>query len=69
MGYDQERRARALEIYRQMGWGENEIVKEIDEELWKLITDVTFGEMDQDKKHAISHRARAFQKFVEACLA
>ena len=31
--------------------------------------DITFGEMDQDKKHAISHRARAFKKFVEACLA
>ena len=30
--------------------------------------DVTFGEMDPDKKHAISHRARAFKKFVEACL-
>jgi len=29
----------------------------------------TFGEMDQAKKHAMSHRARAFAKFVEACLA
>ena len=45
MSHDQERRARALEIYRQMGWGENEVVKEIDGELWKLITDVTFGEI------------------------
>ena len=45
MSHDQERRARALEIYRQMGWGENEVVKEIDEELWKIITDVTFGEI------------------------
>ena len=31
--------------------------------------DQTFGEMDQGKKHAMSHRARAFAKFVEACLA
>ena len=31
--------------------------------------DITFGEMDQVKKHAISHRARAFKQFVEACLA
>jgi XTP/dITP diphosphohydrolase len=28
----------------------------------------TFGEMDPAKKHAMSHRARAFKKFVEACL-
>lgn len=31
--------------------------------------DQTFGEMEPAKKHAMSHRARAFQKFVEACLA
>ena len=45
MSYDQERRARALETYKKMGWGENEIVKEIDMELWKMITDVMFGEI------------------------
>jgi XTP/dITP diphosphohydrolase len=28
--------------------------------------DVTFGEMDQDEKHAISHRAEAFKKLVAA---
>jgi len=28
----------------------------------------TFGEMDPAQKHAMSHRARAFAKFVEACL-
>lgn len=27
----------------------------------------TFGEMDPDEKHAISHRARAFRLFVDAC--
>ncbi len=31
--------------------------------------DITFGEMDPAMKHAMSHRARAFAKFVEACLA
>jgi len=31
--------------------------------------DITFGEMEPEKKHAISHRARAFKKLVEACLA
>lgn len=28
----------------------------------------TFGEMDPLKKHSMSHRAKAFAKFVEACL-
>jgi len=29
---------------------------------------LTFGEMEPDAKHAISHRARAFQLFARACL-
>jgi XTP/dITP diphosphohydrolase len=29
----------------------------------------TFGEMEADRKHAISHRARAFALFASACLA
>lgn len=29
--------------------------------------DITFGEMDQDIKHRISHRAAAFAKLVAAC--
>ena len=29
--------------------------------------DMTFGEMDPDLKHRISHRAKAFEKLVEAC--
>jgi XTP/dITP diphosphohydrolase len=29
----------------------------------------TFGEIEPARKHAMSHRARAFAKFVEACLA
>ncbi|MEQ1867592.1 MAG: RdgB/HAM1 family non-canonical purine NTP pyrophosphatase [Micropepsaceae bacterium] len=29
---------------------------------------ITFGEMHPAQKHAVSHRARAFAKFVEACL-
>lgn len=31
--------------------------------------DITFGEMDPQAKHAISHRAIAFQKMVGACFA
>ena len=30
---------------------------------------LTFGELDPDEKHAISHRADAFQKLVAACFA
>jgi XTP/dITP diphosphohydrolase len=29
---------------------------------------LTFGEMEPDAKHAISHRARAFERFAGACL-
>lgn len=29
--------------------------------------ELTFGEMDPDKKHAMSHRAIAFEKLVKAC--
>lgn len=30
--------------------------------------DITFAEMDPVEKHAMSHRARAFEQFVAACL-
>ena len=30
--------------------------------------DITFGEMDQSKKHEMSHRAVAFYKLVKNCL-
>lgn len=30
--------------------------------------DITFGEMEPDKKHAMSHRANAFRKLIDACL-
>ena len=30
--------------------------------------DMTFGEMEPGEKHKISHRARAFQKLIKACL-
>jgi len=29
--------------------------------------DITFGEMDPDAKHAISHRAHAFRQMIDAC--
>lgn len=40
-----DRRKRGLEIYQQMGWGENAGVKELDEDLWAFTTDVLFGEI------------------------
>lgn len=30
--------------------------------------DITFGEMEPDAKHAMSHRAHAFKQLVDACL-
>ena len=39
------RRQRGLEVYKKMGWGENQGVKELDEDLWAFTTDVLFGEM------------------------
>jgi XTP/dITP diphosphohydrolase len=30
---------------------------------------ITFGEMDPDEKHAISHRADAFRQLVARCFA
>ena len=39
------RRERGLAVYKEMGWGENESVKELDEDLWQFITDIGFGEV------------------------
>ncbi len=30
-------------------------------------SDITFAEMDPEKKHSISHRARAFKQLIDAC--
>jgi 4-carboxymuconolactone decarboxylase len=40
-----DRRARALKIYKKIGWGENEGVKDVDMDLWGIITDVMFGDI------------------------
>jgi 4-carboxymuconolactone decarboxylase len=42
---ESDRRKRGLEVYKKMGWGENEIVKELDDDLWNFTTDVLFGEI------------------------
>src|SRR5262245_56645911 len=40
-----DRRARGLAVYQAMGWGENAAVKELDEDLRQITTDVLFGEI------------------------
>ena len=40
-----DRRARGLAVYEKMGWGDNPVVKELDEDLWRFTTDVLFGEI------------------------
>jgi 4-carboxymuconolactone decarboxylase len=42
---DEQRRSRGLAVYKEMGWGENEGVKALDDDLWKFTTDVLFGEI------------------------
>jgi 4-carboxymuconolactone decarboxylase len=42
---ESDRRKRGLDVYKKMGWGENEIVKELDDDLWNFTTDVLFGEI------------------------
>jgi len=42
---DKNLRAKGLEIYEKMGWGENEAVKSLDPDLWRYTTDFLFGEI------------------------
>jgi 4-carboxymuconolactone decarboxylase len=44
-GDPRDRRDRGLAVYKAMGWGENESVKELDPDLWAFTTDVLFGEI------------------------
>jgi 4-carboxymuconolactone decarboxylase len=39
------RRKRGLALYRQMGWGENDGLKEVDDDVWELTTGFLFGEI------------------------
>jgi 4-carboxymuconolactone decarboxylase len=32
-----------LKIIEQLGWGQNEAVRELDEDLWRLISEINFG--------------------------
>jgi len=45
MNNNNGRRARGLQVYRQMGWGTNPDLKQLDERLWSFTTDFVFGEV------------------------
>lgn len=40
---DDSRIAAGLEILEQLGWGTNESVRELDEDLWRIVTAGNFG--------------------------
>lgn len=42
-GFDDGREAAGLAIIEQLGWGQNEDVREIDEDLWRIISEANFG--------------------------
>ncbi|MBO9580385.1 MAG: carboxymuconolactone decarboxylase family protein [Sphingobium sp.] len=37
------REAAGLAVLAQLGWGENEGVRELDEDLWRIVTETNFG--------------------------
>ena len=38
-----DREKAGLAILEQLGWGQNEGVRELDEDLWRIITEANFG--------------------------
>ena len=41
--YNDDREKAGLEIISQLGWGQNEGVRELDEDLWRIISEANFG--------------------------
>jgi len=41
--YNDDREKAGLEVIRQLGWGQNEGVRELDEDLWRIISEANFG--------------------------
>ena len=37
------RKKAGLEIIEKLGWGQNEAVRELDEDLWRIISEANFG--------------------------
>lgn len=43
MTYDDGREQAGLAIIEQLGWGQNDEVKALDEDLWRIISEANFG--------------------------
>jgi len=41
--YNDDREKAGLAIIEQLGWGQNEGVRELDEDLWRIISEANFG--------------------------
>ncbi|BAK66105.1 MULTISPECIES: carboxymuconolactone decarboxylase family protein [Sphingobium] len=41
--FNDGREQAGLDIIAQLGWGQNEGVRELDEDLWKIISEANFG--------------------------
>jgi 4-carboxymuconolactone decarboxylase len=41
--YNDDREKAGLKIIEQLGWGQNEGVRELDEDLWRIISEANFG--------------------------
>ncbi|WP_404714125.1 carboxymuconolactone decarboxylase family protein [Sphingomonas sp. MMS24-J13] len=42
-GFDDGREQAGLAVLEQLGWGQNEGVRELDEDLWRIVTETNFG--------------------------
>ena len=41
--YNDDREQAGLAVIEQLGWGQNEGVRELDEDLWRIISEANFG--------------------------
>jgi alkylhydroperoxidase/carboxymuconolactone decarboxylase family protein YurZ len=41
--FDDERQTMGLAVLDQLGWGQNEGVRALDEDLWRIVTETNFG--------------------------
>ncbi|WEK46370.1 MAG: carboxymuconolactone decarboxylase family protein [Candidatus Andeanibacterium colombiense] len=40
---DGDRHQRGLDVLEALGWGHNEATRELDEDLWRIVTETNFG--------------------------
>jgi 4-carboxymuconolactone decarboxylase len=41
--YNDDREQAGLDVLKKLGWGQNEGVRELDEDLWRIISEANFG--------------------------